>query len=65
MKFDMSPDYVILFERLFDNSPEGVVIQGLDGVVYKANRLSARCSDTPLKKLSGKTRQPRWPPTRT
>ena len=38
MRLEMIPDYDILFEGLFENSPEGVVIQGLDGVVHKANR---------------------------
>ena len=38
MRLEMIPDYDVLFEGLFENSPEGVVIQGLDGVVHKANR---------------------------
>ena len=54
MKFDMSPDYVILFERLFDNSPEGVVIQGLDGVVYKANRAFCEMFGYSLEEVIGK-----------
>ncbi len=33
-----TPEYNIFFEKLFENSPEGVVIQGLDGRVQKANR---------------------------
>lgn len=32
------PEYEVFFEKLFDKSPEGVVIQGLDGTVHKANR---------------------------
>ncbi|MDT8284124.1 MAG: PAS domain S-box protein [Thermovirgaceae bacterium] len=31
-------EYSVFFEKLFDSSPEGVVIQGLDGTVLKANR---------------------------
>ena len=38
MRLGMIPDHDVLFEGLFENSPEGVVIQGLDGVVRKANR---------------------------
>jgi PAS domain S-box-containing protein/putative nucleotidyltransferase with HDIG domain len=30
-------EYGLYFEKLFDSSPEGVVIQGLDGIVLKAN----------------------------
>jgi len=30
-------EYAIFFEKLFDNSPEGAVIQGTDGTVFKAN----------------------------
>jgi len=33
-----TPEYNIFFEKLFENSPEGVVIQGPDGTVQKANR---------------------------
>ncbi|MDO9507852.1 MAG: PAS domain S-box protein [Thermovirgaceae bacterium] len=30
-------EYAVFFEKLFDNSPEGVVIQEIDGTVKKAN----------------------------
>lgn len=32
-------EYAVFFEKLFDNSPEGVVIQGIDGTVLKVNRM--------------------------
>jgi len=35
---ELDPDYDVLFQRLFDNSPEGVVIQDLDGIVRKVNK---------------------------
>jgi PAS domain S-box-containing protein/putative nucleotidyltransferase with HDIG domain len=54
MRLGMIPDYDVLFEGLFENSPEGVVIQGLDGVVHKANRAFCELFGYTLEEVIGR-----------
>lgn len=46
-------EYGIYFEKLFDSSPEGVVIQGLDGIVLKANSTFCRMFGYTLDEVIG------------
>jgi len=47
-------EYGIYFEKLFDSSPEGVVIQGLDGIVLKANSTFCRMFGYTLDEVIGR-----------
>ncbi len=46
-------EYSVFFEKLFDSSPEGVVIQGLDGTVLKANRAFCKMFGYSLDEIIG------------
>ncbi len=46
-------EYALFFEKLFDNSPEGVVIQGTNGTVFKANEAFCHMFGYSLEEIIG------------